>query len=72
MKLTDENYNDSAREVQRYNFANEISEFLTHSIFKSHENKEVEIQLSTCTMDTKEVDNDSFQIVLNVNYVRDC
>ena len=72
MKLTLKNHNDNARMIQRDNFEMEISDFLTNSILRNVENDVLDTQLSSCTLDVKEVNNDSFQIVINVDYVRDC
>ena len=72
MKLTLKNHNDNARMMQRDNFEMEISDFLTNSILRNVENDVLDTQLSSCTLDVKEVNNDSFQIILNVDYVRDC
>jgi len=71
MKLTLKNHNDNARMIQRDNFEMEISDFLTNSILRNVENDVLDTQLSSCTLDVKEVNKDSFQIVLNVDYVRD-
>jgi len=72
MKLTLKNHNDNARMIQRDNFEMEISDFLTNSILRNVENDVLDTQLSSCTLDVKEVNKDSFQIILNVDYVRDC
>jgi len=71
MKLTLKNHNDNARMIQRDNFEMEISDFLTNSILRNVENDVLDTQLSSCTLDVKEVNKDSFQIVINVDYVRD-
>jgi hypothetical protein len=71
MKLTLKNHNDNARMIQRDNFEMEISNFLTNSILRNVENDILDTQLSSCTLDVKEINKDSFQIVLNVDYVRD-
>jgi len=71
MKLTLKNHNDNARMIQRDNFEMEISDFLTNSILRNVENDILDTQLSSCTLDVKEINKDSFQIVLNVDYVRD-
>jgi hypothetical protein len=72
MKLTLKNHNENARMIQRDNFEMEISDFLTNSILRNVGNDVLDTQLSSCTLDVKEINKDSFEIVLNVDYVRDC
>ena len=70
MKLTEENYNDTARETQRSNFIEALCDKSLSAVV-SHNDMIVEGQMHSCIIDEKELDNDRFQVVLTVEYIRD-
>ena len=72
MKLTEDNHNDTAREIQINNFSDEIGNYLTNSFLQSNSNEIVSEQLQSCLLDTKRTNKDQFQIVLTVDYIKDC
>ena len=70
--LVDENHNDNARTSQRNRLENHFSNYLTYAVVDTVSSDEiVQQQLESCTLDVKETNNDSFQIVINVDYARD-
>tara|TARA_R100001163_G_C5031146_1_gene171316 strand:- start:877 stop:1107 length:231 start_codon:yes stop_codon:yes gene_type:complete len=70
--LIDEKHNDNARTSQRNSFENHFSNYLTNALVDTVSSDEiVQQQLESCTLDVKETNNDSFQIVINVDYARD-
>lgn len=70
MKLTEENYNDTARATQRNNFIEALCDKSLSAVV-SHNDMIVEGQMHSCIIDEKELDNDRFQVVLTVEYIRD-
>ena len=70
--LIDEKHNDNARTSQRNSLENHFSNYLTNALVDTVSSDEiVQQQLESCTLDVKETNNDSFQIVINVDYARD-
>ena len=70
--LVDEKHNDNARTSQRNRLENHFSNYLTYAVVDTVSSDEiVQQQLESCTLDVKETNNDSFQIVINVDYARD-
>jgi len=70
--LIDEKHNDNARTSQRNSLENHFSNYLTNAVVDTVSSDEiVQQQLESCTLDVKETNNDSFQIVINVDYARD-
>jgi hypothetical protein len=70
MKLTEENHNDTARKSQRNDFVESLND-KSLSPMISHTNNIVESQMHNCMVDEREVNKDTFQVILTVEYIRD-
>ena len=72
MRLTEtEDYNDKARKQQEDNFINVLCDTsLGATVW--HNDSDIEEQMHNCIIDSRPVDEDKFQVILTVNYCRDC
>ena len=70
MKLTEENYNDTARATQRNNFIEALCDKAL-SPMVSHSDSIVEAQMQGCIIDEDKNNKDIFQVILTVEYIRD-
>jgi len=70
MKLTEDNYNDTARKSQRHEFIEALCD-KSLSLMVSHNDNIVESQMHNCMVDEKEINKDTFQVLLTVEYIRD-
>ena len=70
MILKEENYNDTARKSQRHEFIEALCD-KSLSPMISHNDNIVESQMHNCMVDEREINNDTFQVILTVEYIRD-
>jgi hypothetical protein len=70
MKLTEEKHNDTARRNQRYEFVESLNDKALSRMI-SHNDNIVESQMHNCMVDEREVNKDTFQVILTVEYIRD-
>jgi hypothetical protein len=70
MILKEENYNDTARESQRHEFIEALCD-KSLNLMVSHNDNIVESQMHNCMIDEKEINKDTFQVILTVEYIRD-
>ena len=70
MILKEENYNDTARKSQRHEFIESLCD-KSLSPMISHNDNIVESQMHNCMVDEREINNDTFQVILTVEYIRD-
>jgi len=70
MILKEENYNDTARKSQRHEFIESLCD-KSLSLMVSHNDNIVESQMHNCMVDEREINNDTFQVILTVEYIRD-
>ena len=70
MKLTEENYNDTARATQRNNFIEALCDKSLSAVV-SHNDMIVEGQMHSCIIDEDKSNKDIFQVILTVEYIRD-
>ena len=66
-KLVEENYNDTAREIQENNFVETLcNKSLSATVW--HDDHIVCEQMHGCIIDHKKINDQQFQIILTVDY----